>query len=225
MKGKLVIKCMLIAAVLVCAGTAFASATDDNIFYQAGRYLKSVLSSSESNGMINSNENIVAKYNGTPISAASIEYNRNMNILRDEASAMEHDTDFNIINKIIESMILLEEAERLGLTATDKEIEGMVSSAIEAYSLPQGKEMIDPFLEGAGISFDEYIAMLREQAPRTIARQKLMDAIGRQYCEDNGLEFTKMNPPAEMVAAQKAYIKQLFEQNKHKIEYFIDVPA
>jgi 2-oxoglutarate dehydrogenase complex dehydrogenase (E1) component-like enzyme len=84
--------------------------------------------------------------------------------------------------------------------------------------------MIDSFLEGAGISFDEYMDLVREQVPRNIARQKLIDAIGRQYCEEHGLEFTKINPPAEMVAAQKAYIEQLFEQNKDKIEYFIDIP-
>ena len=38
------------------------------------------------------------------------------------------------------------------------------------------------------------------------------------------MEFTKINPPAEMVAAQEAFIQKLFEENKHKIEYFIEIP-
>jgi hypothetical protein len=224
MKRKPIIICILVVAVLVCAITAFASPADENIFYQAGRSLKAFLSRTENSEMQNSNETIVAKYNGTPITAASVEHNRKMNILRGEASASEYDTDFNIINKIIESLILLEEAERLGFAATAEEIEATMNNAIETYSYPQGKEMIDSFLEGAGISFDEYMDLVREQVPRNIARQKLIDAIGRQYCEEHGLEFTKINPPAEMVAAQKAYIEQLFEQNKDKIEYFIDIP-
>lgn len=225
MKGKKVISCILILSILFCAVaiTVTALSSDHNIFRQAGQFFRTALNGMASN--VTQNNEVVAKYNGMPITVTAVEYNKSMNILRDEESAAERDTDIEVINKIIESMILQEEAERLGLSATDAEIEGMVSSAVEAYSLPQGKEMIDPFLEGAGITFDEYIVLLREQAPRVIARQKLIDEIGKQYCKQNGLEFTKINPPAELIAAQKAFIEQLFEQNKNKIEYFINNPV
>ena len=211
---------ILVLALLFFAGTVLAVATDNNIFYQIGQYWKDAIYGEKTPA----GQKTLAKYDGIPITATSVEYNKNMNIMHDEESAADRDTDYEIINKIVESMILLEEAQRLGLSATEAEIEGMVSSAIKAYSLPQGKEMIDPFLEGAGITFEEYIVLLEEQAPRVIARQKLLDMVGRQYCEANGLEFTKLNPPEAMVAAQEDYVAKLFEKNKHKIEYFIEIP-
>lgn len=212
---------ILVLAFLFFAGSVLAVAYNNNVFYQIGEYLKNALSEDKLPG----GKEILAQYDGIPITAIWVEYNKNMNIMFDEETAAQRDTDYEVINKIVESMILQEEAQRLGLSATESEIEAMVDSAIRAYSLPQGKEMIDPYLEGADITFDEYLDMLREQAPRVIARQKLLDQIGRQYCEEHGMVFTKLNPPAEMIAAQDAYVADLFAQNKHKIVYFIEIPV
>lgn len=213
-----------IVASLVCLGIgAVATAKgEENPFYQWGQLLKNFLN--KENDPDADPPSVYAKYGDIIITADAVEYNRQLHSLLSNAAAEKHKTDFDIINRIIIDQILFEEAERRGLLATEEEINAMVNGAINAYSLPQGKEMIDPFLEGAGITFDEYIAMLREQAPRTIARQKLKDAVGREYCEAHGLEFTKMNPPAEMVAAQEAFIQKLFEENTHKIEYYIEIP-
>lgn len=221
MNRRLVIICIVAVCILAAVSTVLAAASPD-AFFQAGQFLKDALGNKE-NGL--QNTNVLAKYDGTPITADIVQHHKNMNILRSAEIASEMDTDYEIIHKIIESMILLEEANRRGLSATESEIEAMVNGAIEAYSLPSGKEIIDPFLEGAGITFEEYLTMLREQAPRVIARQKLIDAVGKEYCEKNNLEFTKMNPPAALVAAQDAFIAELFEQNKHKIEYYIDIPS
>ena len=38
--------------------------------------------------------------------------------------------------------------------------------------------------------------------------------------EKQGLTFTKVNPPAEMIEAQENYIDELFAENKDKIIYF-----
>lgn len=213
-----------IVALLICLsiGAVATAKGEENIFFQAGQFLKDALN--KKNDPDADPPSVYAKYGDIIITADTVEHNRNMNILRSDAAAEKLQTDFDIVNSIIESLILLEEAERRGLLATEEEIDEMVNNAIKTYSLPQGKEMIDPFLEGAGITFDEYIVMIREQVPELIARQKLKDAIGREYCEAHGLEFTKINPPAEMVAAQEAFIKKLFEENKHKIEYFIEIP-
>ena len=213
-----------IVASLVCLGIGVTATTEaeQNIFFQAGQFLKDFFS--KQNAPDADAPTVYAKYGDIIITADWVDYNRKMNILRGDAAAEKHKTDFDIVNRIIENEILFEEAKRRGLSATEEEINAMVNGAIGAYSLPEGKEMIDAYLKGAGITFEEYLAMLREQAPRTIARQKLKDAIGREYCEAHGLEFTKMNPPAEMVAAQEAFIQKLFEENKHKIEYYIEIP-
>ena len=224
MRKRIVLICILtvLLAIGIGVGVSYA-ATEENVFSLAGQYLSSVLG----NGSVgtDSSQVVMARYDGEAITSTMVTYQRKLNILRSEEYAADNDTDIEIINNIITDMILVEEAQRLGLTATEAEIEAMVQNAVRAYSLPEGKEMLDAYCDGAGITFDEYLAILEEQAPSIIAKQNLRDAIGMQYCEENGLEFTKVNPPAGMTAAQEAYIEALFEQNKDKIEYLIDVPA
>lgn len=223
MRKKAVVACIIILVCVFCVGSVIVYATaseGSNDFFLAGLFFKS--SQNKESAGINSNVRIVAKYNGTAITADTVEYQKNMNILRDNESTDQNDTDLEIINNIIKSMILLEEAERRGLTATEAEVEALLQNARDAYATPEGKEILDSFCDGAGITIDEYFTIYRDQLPKTIARQKLRDEIGRQYCQEHGLEFTKVNPPAEMVAAQEAFIENLFEQNKDKIEYFLN---
>ena len=165
---------------------------------------------------------IVASYNGHDITMEVVEHHRKMNVYRSEEEAKKYDTDIQIVNRIIESILLLEEAERLGLAATEAEIEELVANTTGVYAMPEGKEMIDAYCEGAGITVEEYFELQREQAPRVIARQKLKDAVGKQYCEENGLTFTKVNPPKEMIQAQDAYTQELFEKHKKDIVYYIE---
>lgn len=215
---------LCVCALAVVAGTVYAFASEEvSAFFSAGLFFKSA--KEEDTADVTDSSKILAKYNGTPITASTVEYQRNMNVLRSEEAAQNNTTDLDIINNIIKNMILLEEAERQGLAATDEEVEALVESAVYGYSIPEGKKIIDDFCSGAGITFDEYLEIYREQLPRTIARQKLKDAVGKRYCEEHGLEFTKVNPPKEMVAAQEAYIEELFEKNKDKIEYFLDDSA
>ena len=213
-----------IVALLICLsiGAVATAKGEENPFFQWGQLLKDFLN--KENDPDANPPSVYAKYGDIIITADAIEYKRQLKNLLSNDAAEKHKTDFEIINRIIIDQMLFEEAERRGLLATKEEIEAMVNGAIKAYSLPQGKEIMDPYFEGAGITFEEYLAMLRAQAPRTIARQKVIDAVGREYCEAHGIEFTKMNPPAELVAAQEAFIQKLFEENKHKIEYFIEIP-
>lgn len=61
-----------------------------------------------------------------------------------------------------------------------------------------------------------------KSATRAIARQKLLDAFGQEYCEENGLTFTKVNPPAEMVEAREAYVDELMTKAAGEITYYTD---
>lgn len=71
-------------------------------------------------------------------------------------------------------------------------------------------------------TLEEYFELLEKQAPRAIARQKLLDAFGQEYCEENGLTFTKVNPPAEMVEAREAYVDELMTKAAGEITYYTD---
>lgn len=217
MKKKTIIVCLVVclSALLAVTGVA-AAANKDNRFHLAGLYFKSAHNKKAHD------TTIIASYNGHNITADMVEYQRNMNMFRSDEAAKEYNTDIDVANRIIESIILLEEAEKLGLTATDAEIEELVSNTTRAYSMPEGKEMLDAYCEGAGITLDEYLELLREQAPRAIARQKLKDAVGKQYCEENGLTFTKVNPPEEMLRAQDIYIEKLFAKHKADIVYYME---
>lgn len=167
-------------------------------------------------------DKVVAKYKEYEILASAITYNKNMNFMRDEQEAKKYESDRDIVNRIVENIILLEEAERRGLVATEKEIEEMVQAARLTYEIPEGKEFLDQYCEGAGITIEEYFEIIREQAPRTIARQKLKDEIGREYCKANSIEFTKNNPPIEIQEAVDEFISKLLEENMDNITYYIE---
>ena len=219
---KRVIICIVLClvAVSIGVGVIYASVSGDSYFL-AGELFRSAQNKAEVS--TNGNVKVVAKYNGEEILSSVVEYYKSLHNLG--KTEEEYVTDTEIIHSIIENLMMVEEAQRQGCGATQTEIDNMVANTVRAYSIPEGKEMLDSYLKGVGITFDEYLEIVKEQAPRVIARQKLIDAVGRKYCEENGMEFTKVNPPAEMVAAQEAYIANLFDQNKHKIEYLVDVPV
>lgn len=171
------------------------------------------------------NKEILATYNGQHITTDVVEYTIQMNNLYN-ASEVEglsvNAQKRKAIDDIIKSIIMLEEAERRGLGATDREIEATIKNTISAYEVPEGKEMIDDYCASLNITFEEYLEMIAEQSPRTIARQKLRDALGKEYCENNGLEYTKINPPDGMAEAVDAAIEELVEANRSGVTYYIE---
>lgn len=164
----------------------------------------------------------LAEYCGEKIYQTDVEYCNKMNHLLDTGAA-DPQTMQETLTEILQNMVLLHEAERLGYTATQAEIDAMVENVKRTYSIPEGKEMIEQYCAGANISVDEYFAYLEEQAPRVIARQKLLNAIGQEFCEENGLEFTKSNPPEELIEAREAYIAELFAKEEENIIYYADI--
>ena len=215
MKKSIKITLIVLCVILAAGGTAAAySAVRSSRERQAGDFYRAAAE--------NGSDRVAATYKGQEILWSAVEYNQNMNIMRDEETAKTYASDRDAVNRIIENMILLEEAEAQGLAATPEEIEDMVASVREAYAIPEGKEMLDEYCQGAGITVEEYFDLIREQAPGTIARQKLKDAVGEEYCREHGLEFTKINPPEGMLEAEEAYIAGLFASHQKDIVYYID---
>lgn len=117
-------------------------------------------------------------------------------------------------------MILLYEAEHRGLGTTEEEIQGSLDNIAQAYEIPEGKEFMDAYFLEYDLTYDEYIELQKDYLPRVIARQKLRDTIGREYCEEHGLEFTKINPPKEMTDAVDAYIEKLVKSERKHVIYY-----
>lgn len=114
----------------------------------------------------------------------------------------------------------MQQLPALGYAATQDEIDTMVENAKQGYALPEGKALLEGYCEWAGMTMDEYFAKLEAQAPSTIARQKLLNAVGEEFCEENGLTFTKVNPSPELVQAREDYVADLFAKAQDAITYY-----
>lgn len=163
---------------------------------------------------------LLAEYHGEKVYQADVErYQQNVDAISSGGAADQPTTE-EALNEILRSMVLLEEAQQLGYEATQAEIDAMVENAELSYSIPEGKEMIDQYCQKVGITAEEYFSLLEEQAPRTIARQKLLNAVGEAYCEKHGLTYTRVNPPAEMLEAREAYVADLLAKAQDEITYY-----
>lgn len=220
-------KIIVIIVVLALAlfGTV-AYANSDNEIFVAGSFLKKHLDATETNPnamTVSSDDELAAVYHEKKILFSDIDYLKNMIGLAGED--ISKITDYEIVNRIAKGYIMIEEAKRLGVEATAEEITATVQTSQEAYEMyPETKKFLDEYCEGAGITIDQYFDLMEEDAYSTITKQKLKDEIGRQYCQENVLEFTKINPPQEMMDAIDAYLEDLFEQYRSEIVYYIPIP-
>ena len=203
---------LLLSLVLLfaCVIGAYAVLKDDSIFE---------LGKNDKEAMDNDSDTVIATYNGYEITQAMIDSERKTYAINGEVRQNDSLSDRKAVENIIRNIMIVEKAEELGLAATNAEIEEMVSAVKESYDIPEGKEIIDAYCAGAEISVETYLGIVEERAPRIIARQKLRDYVGQQYCIEHGIEFTKVNPPAEVLAAEQDYIEDLFAARAAYIDY------
>ena len=220
MKRKTILLLGVAFSLILCAIVVSAS-SEDSLFYATGKTLKDYYNNIASMSDNEGESNIAAIYHNKTISWAVIEQNRNARMLFTEEGT-EQWTDREVINAIVEGMIMVEEAERIGVAATQEEIDSMVEGTKLNYEIPEVKELLDDYCAGAEISIEYYFELLEQHAPAIISKQKLRNEIGRRYCEEHGLEFTNVNPPQEMMDAIDIYIDDLYETYKGDIIYYID---
>lgn len=203
---------LLLSLVLLfaCVIGAYAVSKNDSMF-ELGKNYKEALA--------NDSDIVVATYNGYEITQGMIDSERKTSAISGEIRQNDSLSDRKAVENIIKNIMLVERAEELGLAATNDEIEEMVSAVKDSYDIPEGKEMIDAYCAGAGISVETYFGIIEDRAPRIIARQKLKDYVGQQYCLEHGIEFTKVNPPEEVLAAEQDYIEDLFAARAENINY------
>ena len=123
-------------------------------------------------------------------------------------------TDREITEGKVLNMLMVLEAESMGLSATEDEIAEFMAGQEQAWQMAGVEEQLKAMYEPLGIGFEEYKAMVGEGAPGVIARQKLQDSYGQEYCEKHGIEFTKVNPPAEMEAYVETQLDELMDKYK-----------
>lgn len=160
----------------------------------------------------------VASYNGKFLTREILDHNR----FNYEFYGADAGSDMELINRIIENMILLEEAKRQGIVVTEEDIDAYMDSQKRAYAIPEGKEQVDAYLQAMGMTLDEYYAQHRKQAPDIIARNRLTNSVMKEYCEKTGQEYRQYNLPKDVTDACDAYKEKLFARNRYKIKYYID---
>lgn len=126
------------------------------------------------------------------------------------------------MDDILKNVILQEEAEQRGLMPTEEEVEQYLQETVyAAYAMPEGKEGIDAYCASAGITYEEYVENLRDQAPRVLAKGKLKEAIAEESCQSHGLTYDRLNTPQEALDAVEEYMNNLLELHKEEITYYI----
>ena len=163
----------------------------------------------------------VAYYKETAITRAAVDFEIKADAEREEA-ARYNQSEREIIDRLLRGLVLLDEAKELGLEATDEEIAAFVEQQKQIYEdFPEGRQAVDDFCAGAGMTLEEHWAVLEEQAPHTLARGKVRQYIGQEACKKAGLEGKEGTDEYRAVAqaAIKEYEDALLERHAADISY------
>ena len=165
-------------------------------------------------------DQVLARYGDKEITRAAVDSYRRQLVIAD--AGLARGSDREIVDVILENILLYEEAERRGCTATQEEVDQWLEAVRMAYydwPEEQGKQPIDEYCAEAGLTAEEYFDLLAEQLPRTISRINVKNAVAREYCEAYGLEFTTVNPPIEVRNYVQDYIDSLLAAHADEIVY------
>ena len=134
-------------------------------------------------------EGIAAVYGTHEITLEAVEqYRENAALAGGEAPQ----SDRAVVDRLLRNLILLEEAEKRGIAATEAEIQAQLDATKQWYAENEEvKQRTDYYCASAGISFEEYLRIIEELLPETIARAKFIDAVGRQEAEKMVTEALK----------------------------------
>ena len=214
MNGSLPLALCLTAALLLsgCQGNPAAqSAEDTPVEESLGTYYEEAMEQAEA-----PDDPVLAVYKDQTVLRSVVDYQKQTQV--DPATL----SDREVVDDLLKNALLLEEAEARGLTPTQEEIEQYLQETVyTAYGLLEGKEQIDNYCASAGISFEEYVADLRGQAPRFLAKAKLKEVVMEEYCQAHGLPYDRMNPPQEAQEAVEAYQDQLLADHQGEITYYL----
>ena len=161
---------------------------------------------------------VIAAFKGTEIRQSRIDYEKQiMTVMEGRTTA----GDAQALNRRLRNLAMLEEAERRGLTVTQEEVNYELNGQRQLYADEEGvREMLDDYCENAGITIEQHFSMQEELMPHYILRQKLRDALGQEYCAQHGLEFTRVNPPQEMLDYLSRYLEGLLDTYRADITYY-----
>lgn len=164
------------------------------------------------------NDPVVATFKDKQITQSVVDYEKkNMAVMNGNTAV----SDKQALNNLLRNIAMVDEAERLGLSVTQEEVDYEVYGQRKLYEDDEVvRKMVDDYCENAWITIEQHYAIIEEQMPRVILRQKLRDTLGQEYCEQHGLEFSKVNPPQEMLDYVDNYLNGLLDTYRADITYY-----
>lgn len=197
--------------ILSLGGCGNAASTDEA---KMGEYYK------QADSLINKlTSELAAEFRDIKVTMDTVEYYQNVNAILSGSTDSPRET----AEKLMTNHLMLLEAAELGISVTQEDIDEFVSNSKRAYELPDGKAMLDGYCAGAGITIEEYFEIIAGQAENTITRQRLRNYYGQHYCDEHGLEFTKVNPPEEMLEYIDQMLEAIHDKYADEIIYYIDL--
>lgn len=160
---------------------------------------------------------VAATYGETQIRQSLVDYEKqNLQAMNGNQTV----TDREAAEQLLLHLAMLDEAEQLGLSVTQEEVDAAFAVQKQNYETnDEVRQYIDDWCEQTGVTLDDYFRAVQEQLSRVMLRQKLRDALGEAYCKEHGLTFTKVNPPAEMESYVQDYLDGLLQKYSSKITY------
>ena len=204
MKKRTILILAAVIAVLL-AGLAIAAANDVFPFFHLGKTMREQADASDE-------ARIVAQYGESVFTEEDVNLRLEMNRVSGGDTAKK-DTEEEAVEQLAVGKMMLEEAEKLGLTATPGEIEQFLAEQKSAYEeSAEIKTILDDYCAGAGMTIEEYWALLEAFAPETVTRQKLKGWILEDYRAEHPDASEK-----EVAAAWNDYEQALLGQHRSEI--------
>lgn len=214
MKKKLLIFAGIVIVVLLCAVIGSAAMSEQNPLFHIGRLFQ------DKHASMAAGSNVAAVYHGQEVSMETVEYYRKA---RSGADVQEISlSDRDILDEILQNMILTEEAEARGLAATEEEVDAQIELQKQWYEEYDAvRDSVDSFCAGAGIQVEAYYEILREQLPRQIARAKLFQQLGEEWCAAHNTAYDASSPSKEMTEAVNRQLDELIAERMKEAAIYI----
>ncbi len=114
---------------------------------------------------------VVASINGEPVTLLDLKSSMSMILERDNWDGLGREEKAKVLNEVINRKLLLSEAEKIGITAEDREIELSISDVLKSRLITRGE--LEEELKTRGVSWAEYTAEIRFQ----ILKEKVMQKV------------------------------------------------
>ena len=207
-RKKILLSIVLIFIIVLIAVGAVDSGVMNKLEH-LGRMVPEVLNS----------DDVLATYKERNVTAGMVTYWQEVEVMTYSADGTIHTekpSKKEVVDRVLRSLILLDEAEQAGLTATDEQVNAAIAeqkSIAEEY--PEIREQLEEYWEAAGMTEETYWTLLQQSFYEELTIANLQAILMTEYEEAGMTE-------EEAKAAYEAYKNGLIETHQDQITYYLD---